>query len=79
MAKQTTFSDQLRAAIRHSEKTRYLIAAETGIAQSTLSKFMHGKGGLSVEGIDLICKSIGARLTVDADAGQSNRAIRKGR
>lgn len=79
MAKQTKFTDQLRAAIRKSEKTRYQISAETGIAQSTLSKFMHGKGGLSVEGIDLICKSLGARLIVESEAGQSKQESRKER
>jgi transcriptional regulator with XRE-family HTH domain len=62
------FSDDLRRAIARSGKTRYQISAETGLAQSTLSKFVNGKGGLSVEGIDAICQSIGARLTVEGPA-----------
>jgi transcriptional regulator with XRE-family HTH domain len=65
MAKQR-FSDALRRAIEQSEKTRYRISKETGIAEAVLSRFMHGKGGLSVESIDRICESIGARLVVEA-------------
>lgn len=57
-----SFSTQLKKAIEQSGKTRYQISLETGIAQSVLSRFMHDKGGVSIESIDLICKSIGARL-----------------
>jgi hypothetical protein len=64
------FSDQLRRAIEGSPKTRYVICKETGILQSVLSRFMHGKGGLSVEGIDRICESIGARLVAGDVAPQ---------
>jgi hypothetical protein len=68
------FSDDLRRAIGRSEKTRYRIGQETGIAESTLSKFVSGKGGLSLEGIDAICQSIGARLVVDASPAKKGRA-----
>ena len=56
------FSDQLRQEIERADKTRYQISMETNIAQSTLSRFIHGKGGLSLESIDLICQCIGAKL-----------------
>jgi hypothetical protein len=66
------FSDQLRRAIERSPKTRYVISKETSIPQSVLSRFMHDKGGLSVEGIDRICASIGARL-VSADVARQTK------
>ena len=56
------FSDQLRRAIQRSGKSRYAISKETGIAQSILSRFVHGDAGLSLENIDRVCQSIGARL-----------------
>ena len=67
------FSDDLRRAIAQSDKSRYQISMETGIAQSTLSKFVSGKGGLSVEGIDRICESIGARLIVERKAAHKGK------
>ena len=57
------FADQLRQAIDHCGLTRYAICKKTGIKQSLLSKFMHGKGGLSVETINKLCKLLGLRLT----------------
>jgi transcriptional regulator with XRE-family HTH domain len=62
------FSDQLRRAIETSELSRYEISKRTGIAQSTLSKFMAGKGGLSVEGLDKIADCLGLNLTSDPAA-----------
>ena len=59
------FSDQLRDAIEQSEKTRYRICIETGILQSTMSRFMRIECGLGVDAIDKVCECIGARLTVD--------------
>lgn len=72
--KRKTFADELRRLIDQSEKTRYQISQETGIAQSVLSRFMHGKSGLSIESIDLLCQSLGLRLVEDNPAPK-----RKGR
>ena len=41
-----------------------MIAAETGIDAATLSRFMNGKGGLSMEGLDLIAECLGWSLAV---------------
>jgi hypothetical protein len=65
MPKRRSFSDQLRWAIERSKKSRYVISKETGIAQSILSRFVHGDAGLSLENIDRVCQSIGARLATD--------------
>ena len=57
------FSEQLRDAVRQSEKTQYQVAKETGILQSTLSRFVRGHCGLGMVAIDKLCVCIGARLT----------------
>jgi transcriptional regulator with XRE-family HTH domain len=46
------FSDQLRQAVLDSGMSRYHISAKTGIAESTLSKFVHGTRGISLDSID---------------------------
>jgi DNA-binding phage protein len=61
-AKRTKLSDQLRRAIKTSGKTRYRIWRETGIAQETLSRFVSGKGGLSIDGIDKLGECLGLNL-----------------
>lgn len=55
-------TDQLRRAIETSDKSRYTLWQETGIDQATLSRFMHGKGGLSLEGWDLLGEALGLEL-----------------
>ncbi len=47
-----SFSDQLRRAVSESRMSRYAISKQTGIAQSTLCKFIQGERGLSFESAD---------------------------
>ena len=56
MAKQRTkkMTDQIRQAIDDSGLTRYRIAQDTGIDESTLAKFYHGTRGLSLDNLDLL-------------------------
>ncbi|MCH2130532.1 MAG: helix-turn-helix transcriptional regulator [Pirellulaceae bacterium] len=56
MAKQRTkkMTDQIRQAIDDSGLTRYRIAKDTGIDESTLAKFYHGTRGLSLDNLDLL-------------------------
>jgi transcriptional regulator with XRE-family HTH domain len=49
-----TLTDQLRQAIDQSGLTRYRIAQETGISESTLSKFYLGQRGLSMEALNAL-------------------------
>ena len=58
-ARRCKFSDQIRQAILASKKTRYRLAKETGIDTATLSRFIHGKGGLSIEAIDALANLLG--------------------
>ena len=60
-----TLTDQLRRAIAAGPKTRYQLAGETGIDQATLSRFVHGKGGLSLSGADRIAAALGLNLTAN--------------
>ncbi|MFO1007731.1 MAG: helix-turn-helix transcriptional regulator [Planctomycetaceae bacterium] len=47
-------TDQLRQAIEDSGLTRYRIMKETGISESTLSKFYLGQRGLSMEALNAL-------------------------
>ena len=49
-----TFTEQLRRAIRDCGETRYALAKRTGIEQSTMSRFVTGNRGLSMEAIDCL-------------------------
>ena len=71
--KQTKLSDELRAAIANSDKSMGQIARESGIDIATISRFMHGKGGLSVDGLDEIGKSLSLRIVVDEPSKQKGK------
>ncbi len=58
-------TDQVRQAIDDSGLTRYRIAQDTGIDESTLAKFYHGTRGLSLENLDLLCEHLGLRVVMD--------------
>ena len=73
MAKRLPFSEQLRRAIESSELTRYRIWKESGVAQSTLSEFVHGNRTLSMKNIDAVCEVLGLSLT------ESKKTTRKKR
>jgi len=64
MRRKKPISDQLRDAIRNATVSRYRLAAESGIDESTISRFLNGKGGLSIEGLDRIADCLGLRLVV---------------
>jgi transcriptional regulator with XRE-family HTH domain len=57
-----TFSDQVRAAVDGSGLSRYRICQEIGLAQATLSRFMTGKGGLSMESLDRLAALLKLRV-----------------
>ena len=50
--KRIKLSDQLRHAVENCGQTRYAIAKATGIAESTLSRFMGGERGLPTKTLD---------------------------
>lgn len=52
MPKRQSFSDQLRQALLNAPMSRYRLAAECGIPESSLSRFVNGKMGLPLASID---------------------------
>ena len=66
-------SDQLRMAVDASEMTRYRIALEADLDHATLSRFMNGKGGLSVDSMDRLVEVLGLDLVA------KRRPTKKGR
>jgi transcriptional regulator with XRE-family HTH domain len=66
-------SEQLRHAIESCGKSRYQLSQETGIDQATLSRFMNGKGGLSIPVLDQLGEVLGLKIIV-AKRRDTNRS-----
>ena len=58
-------TDQIRRAIDDSGLTRYRIAKETGIDESTLAKFYNGHRGLSMGALNRLGKFLELRIVMD--------------
>ena len=58
-----SFTEQLRRAIRESEMSRYALWQATGVDQGTLSKFLSGQHGLSLDSVDKLVDVLGLTLT----------------
>jgi transcriptional regulator with XRE-family HTH domain len=64
MARQRVkLSDQIRRAVDASGLSRYRICKKLGIAESTLSRFMSGQGGLSMEYLDALASLLNLSLS----------------
>jgi len=61
-------TDVLKAAIAESGVSRYRIAKDTGILQTSLSRFMAGQTSLRLDKADVLAEYLGLRLTPDPDA-----------
>lgn len=75
MATRTPITDELREALRRCETSRYKLWQETGISQSTLSKFLSGASNLSMETADVLADRLGLRLAPDVPT--KRRATKK--
>jgi transcriptional regulator with XRE-family HTH domain len=64
-----SISSQLRRAIQRSGESRYAIAQETGVNQSTLSRFVQGSG-LSSENLDRVAEYLGLELKPKRKGGK---------
>jgi hypothetical protein len=51
-----SFSDQIRDAVNASGVSRYRICATIRLSQGSMSKFMAGKGGLSLAVLDRLAE-----------------------
>jgi transcriptional regulator with XRE-family HTH domain len=61
-------TEVLKAAIEQSEVSRYKIAQDTGILETSLSRFMRGETSLRLDKADLLAAYLGLRLVADPDA-----------
>ncbi len=64
--KHKSLSGQVRAAVDASGLSRYAICKATGINQAAMSRFMTGKGGLSMAALDRLAKCIGLEVKLKA-------------
>ena len=71
--KPKTFSDQIRAAVESCEKSRYRIAAETGIDAGALCHFVAGRRGLSMDSLDKLADCIGLRVATEDQPRKKGR------
>lgn len=62
--------NQIRKAIQAGEKSRYRIAKETGIPESSLSRFMSEERGLSVDKLEKVADCIGLEIIVRQKGGK---------
>ncbi len=59
----TRFSDQIREAVDASEMSRYAICKAIDLDQGTMSRFMAGKAGLSMEVLDKLADLLELTIT----------------
>jgi plasmid maintenance system antidote protein VapI len=60
----TKLSDEIRSAVNASGMSRYAIAKALGIAESTMSRFVSGQNGLSMEYLDRLGELLGLHVVV---------------
>lgn len=63
-------SDEIRRAIENCGLTRYRIAKETGIAESTLSRFMHGYA-MTTDVLDRLAELLDMHITARSKKHES--------
>src|SRR3954454_13996427 len=68
--KRSTLSDQVRRAINDSGMSRYALCKEIELSQSTMSRFMAGKGGLSMDMLNRVGAVLGLEIVVHGGAGE---------
>jgi hypothetical protein len=63
-APQSALSERLKEQVRKSGYSGYKIAQETGVDEATISRFLAGKGGLSLDNIDKLSAFLRLELVV---------------
>ena len=73
MDKKQKFSDQLRQAIRNADRSRYQIAQESRVGESSLSRFVNESAGLTLESIDKIADCLDLEIRAKSKQDAANR------
>jgi hypothetical protein len=60
--KPAAFSESLRRAILAGPKSQRAIGRETGIGGANISRFVHGRGGFSMESLDVLIEYLDLEL-----------------
>jgi transcriptional regulator with XRE-family HTH domain len=61
--KRVKLSDEIRQAVEECGMTRYEIAKQTGISQSTLCRFASGERGLPTKTLDALADFLDLHIT----------------
>ncbi|MDD4889886.1 MAG: helix-turn-helix transcriptional regulator [Phycisphaerae bacterium] len=72
-------SDQIRKAIADSGLTRYAISKATGVGQDILSRFMTGKGGLTLDTLEKLAGPLGIKIIIGKPTIKPTSRHRKAR
>ena len=77
MAKKRTeiVSDQIRQAIDDCGLTRYRIAQETGISETTLALFYNGQRGLPMRALDTLGKFLELKVILGRKPGAKGKRV----
>ncbi len=59
-----TISEQLRKSILEAPITRYELSKRSGVGESSLSRFIHGRQSLTLASIDAIGDVLGLQIVV---------------
>lgn len=65
--KRASLSDELRQAVERSGLSRYAIWQAVGIDQGSMSKFMAGERGLTLESIDKLAELLGLHIVAESE------------
>jgi hypothetical protein len=56
--------DEIRRAIKASDKSRYRLSKETSIPESQLSRLMTGEKGLSFEALERLVEALNLEIVI---------------
>ena len=56
--------DEIREAIKASDKSRYRLSKDASIPQSQLSRLMTGEKGLSFEALERLVEALGLEIVI---------------
>ena len=73
MPRKAILSDQIRKAIDQADMTRYRICKLADIDQPSMSRFMAGKAGLSMERLDRLGQVLGLRIVAEKPQQRKGR------